>query len=70
MMGVWFLGASIGNFVAGLVTRFMLRDETVEAAMANGVQLFSAVAAIAGAAGLLFVVFATTAPASLQAGVN
>ena len=26
MMGVWFLGAAIGNLVAGLVTRFVPRD--------------------------------------------
>jgi POT family proton-dependent oligopeptide transporter len=69
MMGTWFMGAAIGNLVAGLVTRFMPETETVEAAMANGVQLFSAVAAIAGAAGLLFVVCARPLR-RWQAGVN
>ena len=38
MMGAWFMGAAIGNLVAGLVTRFMPQTETVEAAMQNGVQ--------------------------------
>ena len=46
MMGVWFMGAAIGNFVAGLVTRLHAETETVEAAIQNGVQLFGAVAAI------------------------
>ena len=63
------MGAAIGNLVAGLVTRFMPQTETVEAAMANGVQLFSAVAAIAGAAGLVFVVCARPLR-KWQAGVN
>jgi POT family proton-dependent oligopeptide transporter len=58
MMGMWFMGAAIGNLVAGLVTRYMPEAETVEAAMANGVQLFGNVAALAMAAGLLFIVFA------------
>ena len=48
MMGTWFMGAAIGNLVAGLVTRFLPQTETVEAAMQNGVQLFGMVAAIAG----------------------
>ena len=55
MMGAWFMGAAIGNLVAGLVTRFMPETETIEAAIQNGVQLFGAVAAIAAAAGLLFI---------------
>jgi POT family proton-dependent oligopeptide transporter len=58
MMGMWFMGAAIGNLVAGLVTRYMPEAETVEAAMANGVQLFGNVSALAMAAGLLFIVFA------------
>jgi POT family proton-dependent oligopeptide transporter len=55
MMGAWFMGAAIGNLVAGLITRFMPETETIEAAIENGVQLFGAVAAIAAAAGLLFI---------------
>jgi len=58
MMGTWFMGAAIGNLVAGLVTRFMPDTETVAAALANGVQLFGAVAALSIAAGLLFFLFA------------
>ena len=50
-MGTWFMGAAIGNLVAGLVTRFMPETETIEAAMQNGVQLFGMVAAIAGRRG-------------------
>jgi POT family proton-dependent oligopeptide transporter len=69
MMGTWFMGAAIGNLVAGLVTRYMPETETVEAAMTHGVQLFTAVAAIAGAAGLLFVIGARPLR-RLQAGVN
>jgi POT family proton-dependent oligopeptide transporter len=69
MMGTWFMGAAIGNLVAGLVTRFMPETETVEAAMANGVQLFGGVAAIAGAAGLVFILLARPLR-RLQAGVN
>jgi POT family proton-dependent oligopeptide transporter len=69
MMGTWFMGAAIGNLVAGLVTRFLPQTETVEAAMQNGVQLFGMVAAVTGAAGLLFLVF-TRPIRRMQAGVN
>jgi POT family proton-dependent oligopeptide transporter len=69
MMGTWFMGAAIGNLVAGLVTRFMPQTETIAAAMANGVQLFGSVAAIAGAAGLLFILFSRPIR-RMQAGVN
>ena len=69
MMGIWFMGAAIGNLVAGLVTRFLPQTETVEAAMQNGVQLFGAVAAIIGVAGLLFIAFARPVR-RMQAGVN
>ena len=69
MMGTWFMGAAIGNLVAGLVTRFLPQTETVEAAMQNGVQLFGMVAAVTGGAGLLF--FAFSRPIRrMQAGVN
>jgi POT family proton-dependent oligopeptide transporter len=56
MMGAWFMGAAIGNLVAGLVTRYMPPAETVEAAVQNGVQLFGAVAGFAIVGGLIFVV--------------
>ena len=69
MMGTWFMGAAIGNLVAGMVTRFLPEAETMEAAMRNGVQLFGMVAAIAGAAGLLFIVFARPLR-RMQSGVN
>jgi POT family proton-dependent oligopeptide transporter len=69
MMGAWFMGAAIGNLVAGLVTRFMPETETIEAAMQNGVQLFGAVAAFAGAAGLIFILFARPIR-RMQGGVN
>ena len=69
MMGAWFMGAAIGNLVAGLVTRFMPQTDTVEAAMQNGVQLFGTVAAVAGAAGLIFIAFARPIR-RMQAGVN
>jgi POT family proton-dependent oligopeptide transporter len=69
MMGTWFMGAAIGNLVAGLVTRFMPQTETVEAAMQNGVQLFGTVAAVAAAAGLIFIVFSQPIR-KMQAGVN
>jgi POT family proton-dependent oligopeptide transporter len=58
MMGTWFMGAAIGNLVAGLVTRYMPQTETIEAAVNNGVQLFGTVAAVSMAAGVLFIVFA------------
>lgn len=69
MMGTWFMGAAIGNLVAGLVTRFLPQTETVEAAVQNGVQLFGMVAALTGAAGLLFIAFARPIR-RMQAGVN
>jgi POT family proton-dependent oligopeptide transporter len=69
MMGTWFMGAAIGNLVAGLVTRYMPETETVEAAVANGVQLFGSVAALVILAGLLFIVFARPIR-RMQAGVN
>jgi POT family proton-dependent oligopeptide transporter len=69
MMGTWFMGAAIGNLVAGLVTRFLPQTETVEAAMQNGVQLFGMVAAITGGAGLLFLAFSKPIR-RMQAGVN
>jgi POT family proton-dependent oligopeptide transporter len=69
MMGTWFMGAAIGNLVAGLVTRFLPETETLEAAMQNGVQLFGTVAAVAGMAGLLFVL-ASRPLRRMQAGVN
>jgi POT family proton-dependent oligopeptide transporter len=57
MMGTWFMGAAIGNLVAGLVTRYMPEAGTAEAAAANGVQLFGSVAALAIVAGLVFLAF-------------
>jgi len=69
MMGTWFMGAAIGNLVAGLITRYMPQTETVEAAVQNGVQLFGTVAAVAGAAGLIFIVFSRPLR-RMQAGVN
>jgi len=69
MMGTWFMGAAIGNLVAGLVTRFMPQTETVEAAVQNGVQLFGTVAAVAGVAGLVFIV-SSQPIRKMQAGVN
>jgi POT family proton-dependent oligopeptide transporter len=69
MMGTWFMGAAIGNLVAGLITRYMPQTETVEAAVQNGVQLFGTVAALAGAAGLIFIAFSRPLR-KMQAGVN
>jgi POT family proton-dependent oligopeptide transporter len=69
LMGTWFMGAAIGNLVAGMVTRFLPEAATLEAAMQNGVQLFGTVAAVAGAAGLLFIAFARPIR-RMQAGVN
>ena len=69
MMGTWFMGAAIGNLVAGLVTRFMPQTETVDAAMQNGVQLFGTVAVVAGVSGLIFVLFSGPIR-KMQAGVN
>jgi POT family proton-dependent oligopeptide transporter len=69
MMGTWFMGAAIGNLVAGLITRYVPQTETVEAAVQNGVQLFGTVAAVAGAAGLIFIAFSRPLR-KMQAGVN
>ena len=69
MMGTWFMGAAIGNLVAGLVTRYMPPTETVEAAVQNGVQLFGTAAAVAAGAGLLFIVFSRPIR-KMQMGVN
>jgi POT family proton-dependent oligopeptide transporter len=69
MMGMWFMGAAIGNLVAGLVTRYLPESETVEAASANAVTLFGSVAAFAIGAGLLFILFAKPIR-KMQAGVN
>jgi POT family proton-dependent oligopeptide transporter len=69
MMGTWFMGAAIGNLVAGLVTRFMPRTETVEEAMQHGVQLFGAVATFAIGSGLLFWLFSRPIK-TMQAGVK
>jgi POT family proton-dependent oligopeptide transporter len=69
MMGTWFMGAAIGNLVAGLVTRYMPQAATAEAAMANGVQLFGTVAAVAIAAGLLFILFSKPVR-RMCAGIN
>ena len=69
MMGTWFMGAAIGNLVAGLATRFMPQTETVEEAMQNGVQLFGAVAAFAIVAAVVFFIFARPIK-TLQAGIS
>jgi proton-dependent oligopeptide transporter, POT family len=69
MMGAWFMGAAIGNLIAGLVTRYMPRTETVEEAMQNGVQLFGTVAMVAIAAGLLFILLARPLR-RMQVGIN
>ncbi|HXK32408.1 MAG TPA: peptide MFS transporter [Dehalococcoidia bacterium] len=69
MMGTWFMGSAIGNLVAGLVTRYMPRTETVQEAMQYGVQLFGTAAAFAIGAGLLFWIFAKPI-AKMQAGVR
>jgi POT family proton-dependent oligopeptide transporter len=57
MMGAWFMGAAIGNLVAGLTTRYMPETSTLEEAIANGGQLFGTVALAAMAAGALFMMF-------------
>jgi POT family proton-dependent oligopeptide transporter len=69
MMGTWFMGAAIGNLVAGLVTRYMPQAATIEDAVANGVQLFGTVAAVAILAGLVFIAFSGPIR-SMQAGVD
>jgi POT family proton-dependent oligopeptide transporter len=69
MMGMWFMGAAIGNLVAGLVTRYMPQTETVEEAIANSLQLFGTVGGLAIAAGALFFLFARPIR-KLQAGVS
>jgi POT family proton-dependent oligopeptide transporter len=58
MMGMWFMGAAIGNLVAGLAARYLPTVESAEAAMASGVELFGAVAVFAVAVGLAFLVAA------------
>jgi POT family proton-dependent oligopeptide transporter len=57
MMGAWFMGAAIGNLVAGLATRYMPETNTIQEATANGVQLFGTVALLVLAAGVLFMLF-------------
>ena len=52
MMGTWFMGAALGNLVAGLVAG---RIETLPAE-----QLFTVVASIVIGSGLLFLLFSTT----------
>ena len=69
MMGTWFMGAAIGNLVAGLVTRYMPETETVEAAVANSYQLFGTVAVFSIAGGLLFIAFSKPIR-RMQVGVN
>jgi POT family proton-dependent oligopeptide transporter len=49
MMGIWFMGASLGNLIAGLAAA---QTETMAET-----QLFTAVAAVAIGSGLLYVVF-------------
>jgi hypothetical protein len=51
------------------VTRFVPQSETIEEAIQNGVQLFGSVAAIAAAAGLIFILCARPIR-RMQAGVN
>ncbi|MDH3284841.1 MAG: peptide MFS transporter [Acidobacteriota bacterium] len=50
MMGTWFMGAALGNLIAGLVAGYLEALPTV--------QLFTAVAGIAAGCGLLFLVLA------------
>jgi len=69
LMGAWFMGAAIGNLIAGMAARFMPQTETVEEAIRNNVALFSSVAAVVIASGLLFWIFAK-AIRRLQAGVD
>ena len=57
MMGSWFMGAAIGNLIAGLVTRFVPQTETIAEAAQNGLQLFGIVAAVAAGCGILFWLF-------------
>ncbi len=58
MMGAWFMGAAIGNLIAGLAARFMPQTETVEAAVQNSLRLFTSVGLLAVGAGLIFWVLA------------
>jgi POT family proton-dependent oligopeptide transporter len=69
MMGMWFMGAAIGNLVAGLVARYLPAVESIEAAMANGVELFGAVAILAMTVGAAFLACARPIRA-LSAGVT
>jgi POT family proton-dependent oligopeptide transporter len=57
MMGAWFMGAAIGNLVAGLVTRFMPEATTIEAFAQVGLQLFGTVAAVTAGFGLFYWIF-------------
>ncbi len=56
MMGTWFMGAAIGNLVAGLVTRYMPEADTMEGFAERGLQLFGTVGGVAIGAGLIFLV--------------
>ncbi len=49
MMGTWFMGAALGNLIAGLIAGYLEALPTV--------QLFMAVAGIAAASGMIFVIF-------------
>ncbi len=49
MMGTWFMGAALGNLIAGLVAGYIERLAMPE--------LFTAVAAVAGGFGLVFLLF-------------
>ena len=69
MMGMWFMGAAIGNLVAGLVARYLPAVESVEAATANGVGLFGAVAILAMVVGVAFLASARPIR-TLSAGVT
>ena len=49
MMGTWFMGAALGNLIAGLVAGYI-------ESLPMG-ELFTAVAAVAGGCGLVFFLF-------------
>ena len=55
MMGTWFMGAALGNLVAGLMARHMPHAETVESFAEQGPRLFGISAGIAIGVGILFV---------------
>jgi POT family proton-dependent oligopeptide transporter len=61
MMGIWFMGASLGNLIAGLAAA---QTETMAET-----QLFTTVAAVAIGSGILFVVFKSPLR-NLQGGVE